>query len=99
MNSYEMHVKVEDLNKLSSFGFEKKGNSYFYVVKNNPRTGEPYKSVKKYYPELEVTEEGKLVFHVGSRMTTKYFTEILMKMKNAMVLQPAYNVLKGGYIW
>ena len=99
MNNYEMHVNVEDLNNLSSFGFEKRNNSYFYTSKNNPKTGEPYKSVKKNYPELEVTEEGKLLFHVGSRMTTKYFTEILAKLKNANVLQPGYNVVKGDYVW
>ena len=80
-------------------GLKREITVIFTHLKNNPKTGEPYKSVKKYYPELEVTEEGKLLFHVGSRMTTKYFTEILAKLKNANVLQPGYNVIKGEYIW
>ena len=96
---YDNWVKVEDLNKLPMLGFEKKGNNYFYIITNNPKTGKPYKSKRNFYPELEVTEEGNLKYHVGSRLNTKYFIEILNKMKDAGVLQPSYNILKGGYIW
>lgn len=99
MERYENYVKVEDFDKLFALGFEKRGDSYFYIVTTNPKTGEPYKSERKYYPELEVTANGSLVYHVGSKLIAKYFTEIIKEMKDTGVLQPAYNVLKGGYVW
>lgn len=95
---YDNWVKIEDLDKLLNFGFEKKDNHYFYTVTANPKTGKPY-SKRKWYPTLEVDENGDLRYHVGSKLNTKYFNEIITKLKDAEILQPAYNILKGEYVW
>ena len=89
------------MNILISFPYlvlKKKNNSYFYTVTTNYRTGKPYKGHRKFYPELEVTENGLLKFHVISNPTLKYFTEILATLKNKRILQPPYNIYKDAYI-
>lgn len=96
---YDNWIKIEDLDKLLDFGFEKKDNRYFYTVTTDPKIDKPYTSKRKWYPILEVNENGDLRYHVGSSLNTKYFNKIITKLKDAEILQPAYNILKGGYVW